>query len=200
MKRQGFTLVELMVTLTVLSILLLAAAPSFSDYFEKARVRGAADQVTNLLARARAESVKSNLPVSVAVNADGDAWCVGAAQPAPPAAWALRDDSASSCNCLQAGQCVVAGEVLRVGSADFGGQSPTVAVTGFAFSYTPKLGGVSTNSAPGKSFLSGTNSSLAITSPNGRYELRVVVTPLGQSYVCIPAGKPAFFGYRACPA
>lgn len=201
MKPRGFTLIELMVTLVVLTVLVTMAVPSFMDYFEKARVRGAADQVTNLLARARQAAVKTNMPIGiVAIEKSGGGWCVGARQPAEPAAWALRPSTASTCNCETASSvCQVEGEALFVDSSGLGGdRAPIVDVTDFDFSYTPKLGGVSGNGAPGKAFLQSAASNLSITSPNGRYEVRVVVTPLGQSYACIPNGKPPFFSYRNC--
>jgi type IV fimbrial biogenesis protein FimT len=201
MKPRGFTLIELMVTLVVLTVLVTIAVPSFSDYFEKTRVRGAADQITNLLARARQAAVKANMPISiVAIEKSGGGWCVGARQPAEPAQWALRPNTASTCNCETASSfCQVEGEALFVDSSSLGGsRAPAVDVTDFDFSYTPKLGGVSDNGAPGKAFLQSAESSLAITSPNGRYEVRLVVTPLGQSYACIPNGKPPFFSYRDC--
>jgi len=201
-QNRGFTLIELMVTLAVLAVLITLAVPSFQDYFQKARVRGAADQVTDLLARARAVAVKSDMPVAVQAKDDSGNWCVGARQPGNPDAWEPRPDVATPCVCTtDSSTCMVDGEQMVVLGSDIGaGQRPSVAINGFDFSYSPKLGGISANAAPSKSFLSGTNSSLTVTSTNGRYELQVVVTPLGQSYVCVPDGKPAFFGYRACPS
>lgn len=201
MKSRGFTLIELMVTLLVLAILVALAIPSFTDYFEKARVRGAADQVTNLLARARAASVKTNMPISVvAMSKAGGGWCLGARQPNEPGAWQSRPSTAPACACDTASNlCMVEGERMVVDNADLGGaRSPALVITDFDFSYTPKLGGVSDNGAPGKAFLQAASSNMAITSPNGRYEVQVVVTPLGQSYVCVPSGRPPFFSYRSC--
>lgn len=201
MRPRGFTLIELMVTLVVLTVLVTLAVPSFSDYMEKARVRGAADQVTNLLARARQAAIKSNLPIGVAaLQKSGGGWCVGARQPTEPTAWQLRPSTASACACDTASNlCMVEDELLLVDNGNLGGaRAPTVSITGFDFSYSPKLGGVSANGAPNKVFLQTAQSSMDITSPNGRYVVRVVVTPLGQSYTCIPAGKPPFFSYRDC--
>ena len=201
-QNRGFTLIELMVTLAVLAVLIVLAVPSFQDYFQKARVRGTADQVTDLLARARAVAVKSNMPVAVQANNDSGNWCVGARQPGNPGAWEPRPDVATPCVCTtDSSACMVDGEQMVVLGSDIGaGQRPSVTINEFNFSYTPKLGGISDNAAD-KSFLSGTNnSSLTVTSTNGRYELQVIVTPLGQSYVCVPDGKPAFFGYRVCPS
>jgi type IV fimbrial biogenesis protein FimT len=202
MKARGFTLIELMVTLVVLTVLVTIAVPSFMDYFEKARVRGAADQVTNLLARARQAAVKTNMPIGIAaIEKAGGGWCVGARQPSEPTSeWDPRPSTAPTCNCETASvACQVEGEALLVDSSSLGGaRAAIVDVNDFDFSYTPKLGGVSANGAPNKAFLQAADSSLSLTSPNGRYEVRVMVTPLGQSYACVPNGKPPFFSYRNC--
>lgn len=197
---RGFTLVELMITLAVLVILTLLAVPSFQDYMQKARVRGAADQLTDMLARARVASVKNNLPVSVKAGSDSGGWCVGSTQAIEPAAWAPRSLTAASCDCLDNDPvCHVEGEKLMVASSSFGSSPPSMTPTAIDFSYSAKLGGISENGAPGQAFLaSSTARSFLVTSPNGRYQASVVVTPLGQSYICIPSGKPPFFGYRAC--
>ena len=210
-KIMGFTLIELMITLVVLLVLVLLAVPSFRDYIEKARVRGAADQITDLLARARASAVKSNLPVAVRAQGSAGTWCVGAAMAAEPASeWAMRADTATPCDCdSKAAACAVEAKPLVLASSSLSaGNPPSVTftpaptadlTTGFSFSYTPKLGGVSSNGSPGKSFLDASVArSIAITSPNGRYELTVTISPLGQSSVCVPAGKPVFMGYRTC--
>lgn len=196
----GFTLIELMITLVVVLVLALIAVPSFRDYIEKARMRGAADQVTDLLARARASAVKANLPVSITAAGSGSAdWCVGARMAAEPAAWAMRPDTAPTCACNTApALCLVDSQPLVLDSADLSsGAAPTATIGAFSFSYSPKLGGVSANDA-NKSFLLDVDRSIDLVSPNGRYRLSVGVTPLGQSFVCVPAGNPVFLGYRTC--
>ena len=58
-KRQsGFTMIELMVTLLVLVILAMIAAPSFVTMMEKSRLKGATDDVVSLISNARLEAVK----------------------------------------------------------------------------------------------------------------------------------------------
>ena len=196
---RGFTLIELMITLVVVTVLVLIAVPSFRDYIEKARVRGAADQVTDLLARARASAVKSNLPVSITADGSGSAdWCIGARMAAEPTAWAMRPDTAPTCDCTAPALCLVDSQPLALDSADLSsGTAPTATIGAFSFSYSPKLGGVSANDA-NKSFLLDVDRSIDLVSPNGRYRLSVGVTPLGQSFVCVPAGNPVFMGYRTC--
>lgn len=73
--RCGFTLVELLCALTVLAILALAAAPSFSSLISSQRVRGASLDLTSALVLARSEAVKRNATVTLA--ATGAAWTAG---------------------------------------------------------------------------------------------------------------------------
>ena len=64
---QGFTLIELMVALAVLAILAMAALPAYRDFFERYRLRGAVDDVTSVIATARAGAVKADRDVNVSI-------------------------------------------------------------------------------------------------------------------------------------
>ncbi len=59
----GFSLVELMVTVTILAILLGLGAPSFVNYLSGVRVRDAATSAHGAIQKARAEAVRRNRPV-----------------------------------------------------------------------------------------------------------------------------------------
>ena len=61
----GFTLLELLVAVAIFILLTALAVPGFQTYFEKSRVRGAADQVITLMATARQSAVKFDRSVSV---------------------------------------------------------------------------------------------------------------------------------------
>ena len=63
--RHGFTLIELMVALSVLAIMLAAAAPSFADFFERYRLRSAVDDTLNLFAAARQGAVEADRNVKI---------------------------------------------------------------------------------------------------------------------------------------
>lgn len=62
---KGFTLIELMVTLTISAILLLMAMPLAGSYFESARVRKAAEAFAASLHQARNEAIRTNAGVSL---------------------------------------------------------------------------------------------------------------------------------------
>jgi type IV fimbrial biogenesis protein FimT len=64
MRQRGFTLVELMVTVTILVLMLLAALPSIGTWLDNTRIRNAADSLQNGLQQARSEAVRRNQSVS----------------------------------------------------------------------------------------------------------------------------------------
>ena len=71
----GFTLVELMVTLTVAAILAVTAVPSFNSYILNQGVRSTSFELVSALAYARSEAIKRNQPVTLQAEA-GD-WLNG---------------------------------------------------------------------------------------------------------------------------
>lgn len=74
---QGFTLVELMITVAVLAIVVTLAAPSFSDLINRNRLTGAANEIVGALQTARMEAVRRNASVVLCPSTDG-ASCSGA--------------------------------------------------------------------------------------------------------------------------
>ena len=64
---RGFSLVELMVTVAVLSLLMTLAVPSFNEWIQNGRIRTAAESIQNGLQVARAEAVRRNARVEFAL-------------------------------------------------------------------------------------------------------------------------------------
>ncbi len=73
----GFTLIELIVTMAVLSIVLAIAAYSFKDLLFKGRVTSAANELVGALNLARSEAVTRGRPVVVARIGSGSSWAGG---------------------------------------------------------------------------------------------------------------------------
>lgn len=72
---RGFTLIELMVTIAIISIMLVLVAPSFSDFLRKQRLLSAADSVASAIGQARTRALAQNTYVTVApINGD---WANG---------------------------------------------------------------------------------------------------------------------------
>jgi type IV fimbrial biogenesis protein FimT len=60
---KGFTLVELMVTISLLALLLFAAVPSFTQWSRNTQIRSAAESLQNGLRLARTQALTSNRQV-----------------------------------------------------------------------------------------------------------------------------------------
>ena len=67
----GFTLIEAMVTISVLGILLSMAVPSFTSMIERNRVSTAASELMNALMLARSEAVTRSIGMTLCVSNDG---------------------------------------------------------------------------------------------------------------------------------
>jgi type IV fimbrial biogenesis protein FimT len=61
----GFTLVEIMVVVTIVAVLGSVAAPSFTGLIASQRLKGASSDLFSALLRARSEAIKRNTEVSL---------------------------------------------------------------------------------------------------------------------------------------
>ena len=68
----GFTLIELMVALAVLSILLMVAAPAFRDLIMDNKLLSESYAMRATLNNARSEALAQRMPVTVCGSTDGD--------------------------------------------------------------------------------------------------------------------------------
>jgi type IV fimbrial biogenesis protein FimT len=69
--RRGFTIVELMVSLTILSVLIAVAVPAFRDAGLPSQLRAVANGLLAATQIARSEAIKRNAAVQLCVSADG---------------------------------------------------------------------------------------------------------------------------------
>jgi type IV fimbrial biogenesis protein FimT len=67
----GFSLVELLVALIVVSVLVAMAAPSLQSFLANTRVAGQANDLTGAINLARSEAVRTNSGVTLCKSADG---------------------------------------------------------------------------------------------------------------------------------
>jgi type IV fimbrial biogenesis protein FimT len=183
------TLIELMVTVAILAVIATLAAPSFSDFLQRYRLRGAAEDVASLVAGARVEAVMRNRAVGVVFGGSGAAWCVGAVSaPDPATPGALMPDSAT-CDCASDASSCKSGE--RVTVVDGGAHA------GVGLTSAPSPSAVTFNRLTGVvAPITGTVATLQ--SPNAKYSLEVRITPLGHALMCVPAGSPAMAGIPQC--
>lgn len=63
--QRGFTIVELLVGIAVLSMLLLYMVPNMTNWLQSSQIRNATESIQGALQLARAEAVRRNTPVEV---------------------------------------------------------------------------------------------------------------------------------------
>jgi type IV fimbrial biogenesis protein FimT len=74
---RGFTLLELVVALTIMGMLLMLGMPSFTTFLRNSEVRSTAESISNGLRAARSEATRLNRPVSFTLAAGTDAsWAI----------------------------------------------------------------------------------------------------------------------------
>lgn len=66
----GFTLLELMLVVTIAGLLLAFGVPAMGNFFRNARITGAANDVMGALHFARSEAIKRRVPVTLCTSAD----------------------------------------------------------------------------------------------------------------------------------
>ncbi|SIR39824.1 Tfp pilus assembly protein FimT/FimU [Pseudacidovorax sp. RU35E] len=185
----GFTLVELMITITLLAILLAVGVPSMADWVRNSRIRTAANNIQDGLRTAQAEALGRSRPMvflftnsppttaaaSVSATSGGKFWAV----------YQLPVDGSSETAQL-------------ISTGNFSGAADGVAVTGPAevcFSSLGRATGAAASSGPGASCQAPTGTpplqTFAITVTGADRPLRVTVGLSGQVRMCDPARNAA---------
>ena len=72
-RQNGFTLVEILISIVVLALLIMVGIPSFTTFIANSRIRVAADGVLNGVQKARNEAIRRNACVQVKV-VNGTGW------------------------------------------------------------------------------------------------------------------------------
>ena len=175
----GVTLVELLVTIAVLTILVMMAAPSFAELSQRSALRGAADNIVAAVTLAKEEAIKRDQMVRIDFKPVGAGFCVGAK--------IVANEGDAGCDCSAAACPVVSypgavGDLHRVsltGTPLFGTDS--------GFVIDPKTGTL-IDFTDGGAIVLGTSNGTAAT---------VRVNAMGRASVCTPGSK-GLSGVRAC--
>jgi type IV fimbrial biogenesis protein FimT len=74
-EQRGFTLVELMMTITVVVVLTLIALPYLGTFLQSQQVKNAAMDISSTVSFARSEAIKRNAQIDIVPN--GGSWVSG---------------------------------------------------------------------------------------------------------------------------
>lgn len=172
-KRQtGFTLMELLTSISVATILTTVGVPTMQNTLEKRRLSSAAEELYGNLQLMRAQAIKQNRNGFVSFQIDDDSWRYG------------LDDTAA-CDTSVAGDCTVHGNSRVVSSNAYRGVSVTQNFAGNVAGFEPRRG------------LALSSGAATVSSDAG--EIRVVLLRVGQLRLCSPAGEQKVIGYADCP-
>ncbi len=80
----GFTLLELLITITIFALIILMATPSFKTFLQNRKIRNTAESILSGMQIARAEAVKSNINHEFQINIGAGTWAIYRLDPATP--------------------------------------------------------------------------------------------------------------------
>ena len=170
--KRGFTLIELMVVIALVSVILTLVAPSFTGMLASRRLEGATNEFVTDLQYARSEAVARNANVGLVTGAAGTCYTIY--QEAIPVA--------GSCNCANTPACTGGPVEIKTVSLLGAGVTATVSTT---FLFEPVRGS-----------LTGSDTQAVLSSSAGVGQLRADVMAVGRVRTCSPSGT--FKGYPPC--
>jgi len=117
-RQEGFTVIELMIVVTIAGILLAVSAPAFQDVINRAVVNSQARTLLTAINYARSEAIRRNTPVVLCASSDGSACAAGNWSEG----WLVFADNAGAVDSVDTGD-----EILRVYDGPGSGTTVTFA-------------------------------------------------------------------------
>ena len=185
----GFTIIELMVTVTLVAILVGLAVPAFNAWISNAQVRTVAEALQNGIRTAQAEAVRRNRQVVLSFTNATPA--LNAAAVANGKNWSLQTVASLGDT---AGDYLQGGAMADVASTT----TITSGVSAICFNANGRL---VTNTSPGPAGASCTASptTFNVTQPNADRNLNVLVQIGGQLRMCDPKRTLSSTSPDGCP-
>jgi prepilin-type N-terminal cleavage/methylation domain-containing protein len=172
LSKAGFTVVELIVVLAVISILAWLAVPAYGRQVELSRLKAAAELLFAAKRQAKSDAIMQDKTLTVVLAAlPGGSWCIGTTEK-------------TDCDCSTGNLCHVKGVSRVLQGDDFPTIRLSYASAARRYIFKPTHGAMAAGSA-------------VFSSPSG-YEIRVVTSRLGRIRLCSPAGSGYVAGYPKC--
>lgn len=198
-KQRGVTLIELIVGITIISILFMLAAPSYRTWVQNQQVRAGAESILNGLRLARSTAVSNNAParfVLCDVNNQTTSWEVLAAS-----ATAAAPTASKACAGASPGSDAAAGDVrVQERSGQEGSKFAKISLVLPIVTTTVTFNGlgrvVSVNANPNYPT---PFSQLTVSNPAGDRPLQInIANPGGNTRMCDPSPLLAATDPRHC--
>lgn len=182
--RRGFTLIELLIAIAVIGVIVTLAAPSFSDFTLRQRVKSVTSQLVTDLQFARSEAAARSVPVRVRFSGNADRTC-----------YVLYVGNARACKCTDTPACPLAGQEIRTAAVATALRVRiSTPMDPEEFSYDPATGAMIF--APTDAEGGDTPEFEVKTGVDVPRSLQVVVKMSGRPGICTPAGSK--MGGAAC--
>jgi type IV fimbrial biogenesis protein FimT len=192
---RGFTLIELMVTISLLAILVVLAVPAFTTWIKNAQIRTAAEALQGGMRTAQAEALRRNRQVVMAFT--NSAPASGATAAANGKNWTLQTVAQFG----ETSEYISGGGVAETNSAvTIAGTTTTPAGSVNAVCFNA-AGRLAENASPGVTSAScvAATTSFNIDQTNGDRPLRVVLQLGGQVRMCDPKRLLSSTAPDGCP-
>jgi type IV fimbrial biogenesis protein FimT len=137
---RGFTLIELMVTITLLAILTTLAIPSFQAQIASTRLSSAVNSLSATIATARAEAIRRGARITVCRSDSTNAQCTTATTGGWETGWITLEDSirTTSSPTVDTGETINAVEVTLPDAIKVSGNGDMVNYISFTPTGQPK--------------------------------------------------------------
>jgi type IV fimbrial biogenesis protein FimT len=196
--QRGFTLIELMIGLTIVAIVLFVAVPMFTIFLQNQQIKNAAQTVMTGLSSARAEAIRRNQAVRFQFVSDLTAGC---ALSTSSLAWVVSlADPAGNCE-AEPGDMGTAAQIIEKRSATEGTRNVAIATTGGTTATFSGLGRLTGAGITQIDFSNATGTCEHLSTSGKMRCMRVTITPGGEARMCDPklaAPAPPAVEPRAC--
>jgi type IV fimbrial biogenesis protein FimT len=181
--QRGFTLIELMIGITIVALVLFVAVPMFTIFLQNQQIKNAAQTALTGLSSARAEAIRQNRTVRFQFVSDLTSGCVLSTT---SLAWVVSlSDPTSNCE-AEPGDMGTVAQIIEKRSATEGTRNVAIATTGGTTATFSGLGRLSGAGITQIDF-SNTTGTCEHLSASGKMRcMRVMISPGGEARMCDP--------------